>query len=208
MTDQTKPMDAERIAEIRARVEAATPGPWTTKTLHTTLADAAFVAASRQDLPYLLDLVDSLTAEREAALLDVAQMRDTQKDMGSLDDAVAAIHRRYPDDPYAEYLTSRLEDAVQPRKAELMALRAIVEEARALHKPTKITVLAVACYREECDHNDGDECLAHSPLVEVCSECIDVWDNDMDRDEPLPEAVRWPCATVKVLGRGLKGSGE
>ena len=28
MTDQTRPMDTKRIAEIRARVEAATPGPW------------------------------------------------------------------------------------------------------------------------------------------------------------------------------------
>ncbi len=51
MTDQT-----ERLAQIRARVQAATPGPWTTKTLHTTLADATFIAASRQDIPYLLDL--------------------------------------------------------------------------------------------------------------------------------------------------------
>ena len=37
MTDQT------RLAEIRARVEAATPGPWTSKTLHTTLADVTFI---------------------------------------------------------------------------------------------------------------------------------------------------------------------
>ena len=28
MTDQTRPMDAERLAEIRERAEAATPGPW------------------------------------------------------------------------------------------------------------------------------------------------------------------------------------
>ena len=66
MTDQTRPMDTKRIAEIRARVEAATPGPWTTKTLHTTLADADFIAHSRTDLPFLLNLVASLTAERDA----------------------------------------------------------------------------------------------------------------------------------------------
>ena len=60
MTDQT------RLAEIRARVEAATPGPWTTKTLHTTLVDADFIAHSRADVPFLLNLVASLTAERDA----------------------------------------------------------------------------------------------------------------------------------------------
>lgn len=69
-------------------------------------------------------------AELAAALLDVERMRDTQKDMGSLDDAVAAILRRYPDDPYADYLTSRLEDSVKPRATELAALRTAVEEAR------------------------------------------------------------------------------
>ena len=73
-------------------------------------------------------------AELAAALLDVARMRDTQKDMGSLDDAVAAILRRYPDDPYADYLTSRLEDSVKPRAAELVALREKVAEWEAFGK--------------------------------------------------------------------------
>ena len=63
MTDHT------RLDEIRARVEAATPGPWTTKTLHTTLADADFIAHSRADVPFLLNLVASLTAERDALSL-------------------------------------------------------------------------------------------------------------------------------------------
>lgn len=67
-------------------------------------------------------------AELAAALLDVERMRDTQKDMGSLDDAVAAILRRYPDDPYADYLTSRLEDSVKPRATELAALRALARD--------------------------------------------------------------------------------
>lgn len=67
-------------------------------------------------------------AELAAALLDVERMRDTQKDMGSLDDAVAAILRRYPDDPYVDYLTSRLEDSVKPRATELAALRALARD--------------------------------------------------------------------------------
>ena len=110
MTDQT-----ERLAEIRARVEAATPGPWTTKTLHTTLADATFIAASRQDIPYLLDLVDSLTAERDAALAqrdaELAALREKVRAWEALareaveefDDA-----RRYASDGYAsEYFTKK-----------------------------------------------------------------------------------------------------
>ena len=109
MTDQT------RLAEIRARVEAATPGPWTTKTLHTTLADATFIAASRQDIPYLLDLVDSLTAERDAALAqrdaELAALREkvpawealAREAVEEFDDA-----RRYASDGYAsEYFTKK-----------------------------------------------------------------------------------------------------
>ncbi len=110
MTDQT-----ERLAQIRARVQAATPGPWTTKTLHTTLADATFIAASRQDIPYLLDLVDSLTAERDAALAqrdaELAALREKVRAWEALareaveefDDA-----RRYASDGYAsEYFTKK-----------------------------------------------------------------------------------------------------
>ena len=87
-------------------------------------------------------------------------------------------------------------------------MQIVVEEARALHKPTKIPVLDVDCYREECDHDDGEGCLAHALLVDVCAECLDVWDDDRNREEPLPDAVRYPCATVKILDRGLKGAGN
>ena len=84
MTDQT------RLAEIRARVEAATPGPWefsesnlivapepddsdwwgevasVTDSYFNNTVDADFIAHSRADVPFLLNLVASLTAERDA----------------------------------------------------------------------------------------------------------------------------------------------
>ena len=94
-------MSADRLAEIKARADAATPGPWqwredepaslvhvTDPRMHPwnilkapdwgpTLADAAFIAAAREDVPWLLDLVDSLTAERDALAAQVA--RESEK---------------------------------------------------------------------------------------------------------------------------------
>ena len=91
-------MSADRLAEIKARADAATPGPWqwredepaslvhvTDPRMHPwnilkapdwgpTLADAAFIAAAREDVPWLLDLVDSLTAERDALAAQVARV--------------------------------------------------------------------------------------------------------------------------------------
>ena len=81
-----------RLEEIKARAEAATPGPWqwredepaslvhvTDPRLHPwnvlkapdwgpTLADAAFIAAAREDVPWLLAEVERLTAERDALI--------------------------------------------------------------------------------------------------------------------------------------------
>jgi hypothetical protein len=67
-------MDEQRLREIRARVEAATDGPWemregmvvADKTLtlggFTYLSNALFAAASRQDVP---DLLSALAASQQ-----------------------------------------------------------------------------------------------------------------------------------------------
>ena len=94
-------MDAERIAEIRARVEAATPGPWEQGMIGDSLinevdysasfgfievnaelsddgqygvADATFIAASRQDIPDLLAEVERLSAERDMWHTDATKL--------------------------------------------------------------------------------------------------------------------------------------
>lgn len=67
-----------RIEEIRAREQAATPGKWYEDgwalwddesdeyvALHDTSADAQFIAHAREDIPYLLSEVDRLTSEIE-----------------------------------------------------------------------------------------------------------------------------------------------
>ncbi len=79
-------MDASRLAAIRARVEAATEGPWEACTwdamerphvstanqhnhghdLPFTPSDAEFIAHAREDVPALLDEVERLTAALEA----------------------------------------------------------------------------------------------------------------------------------------------
>ena len=128
MTDQTRPMDAERIAEWdEGMVSFWLDGQTKVNNVDIARRDALALAvmAHAQHAE-----VARLTAERDAALLDVARMKDTQKDMGSLDDVLTAIMRRYPDDPYADYLMARLSEAVEPRGAELSRLRAVIEEAR------------------------------------------------------------------------------
>lgn len=81
-------MSAERLAEIRARAAAATPGPWEHRevaedgfqtvmagqamvcdegcfNLAQERANLAFIAAARSDVPWLCDRVDELEAAIE-----------------------------------------------------------------------------------------------------------------------------------------------
>lgn len=81
--------DARRLAEIRARADAASPGPWQiegvrvtatrasgTMTADLVASNAAFVAFARDDIPYLLDLVaarDKELAELRGLLADLCE---------------------------------------------------------------------------------------------------------------------------------------
>ncbi|GGU52138.1 hypothetical protein [Streptomyces lavendofoliae] len=97
---------ADRIAEIQARAEAATKGPWFVERHQPTLTrrvvsddhaldadlgylgnsnqfDAEFIAHAREDIPFLLDelarvqaAADELLAERDAARREVAAMEE------------------------------------------------------------------------------------------------------------------------------------
>ncbi len=128
MTDHT------RLDEIRARVEAATPGPWTTKTLHTTLADADFIAASRTDVPFLLNLVASLTAERDA-------LRDRYEPLRSWADGAEIDIRDLADQ------RDDLRAQLAQRDEELTALR---EKVRAVYELVTLFDYT-AVYDLKCD---------------------------------------------------------
>ena len=81
--------DARRLAEIRARADAASPGPWQiegvrvtatrasgTMTADLVASNAAFVAFARDDIPYLLDLVaarDKELTELRGLLADLCE---------------------------------------------------------------------------------------------------------------------------------------
>ena len=81
--------DTRRLAEIRARVDAASPGPWQMDGVRVTASrasgavtgdlvagNAAFVAHARDDIPYLLDLVAALDreiAELQGLLADLCE---------------------------------------------------------------------------------------------------------------------------------------
>ncbi len=76
--------DTERLTQIKARLRGTTPGPWDVNddlcvihpiddddpelisdNLHS--RDAAFIAHSSQDIPFLLGLIESLTEDLELA---------------------------------------------------------------------------------------------------------------------------------------------
>ena len=90
--------------------------------------------------------LNRLTAENAELRLDAERMRDTQKDFGSLDDVLRAITRRYPDDPYASYLTDRLINGID--RAER------VQEREAI-------VTALLSYRSACSVSDRWNALAY-----------------------------------------------
>lgn len=131
----TSPLSPEREAEIRARAEAATPGPWAPDDVYglvrptqidgfahpceraaaqqQTATDAEFIAHSRADVPDLLAEVDRL--REELALADGT--------------ATALDHER------AE--TKRLRDAIHD-EAALLSRHAVAAEAAELHDEAEL----------------------------------------------------------------------
>jgi hypothetical protein len=79
------PKEKARIEEIRARAEKATPGPWLENDfgreefLANAQGNGDFCRAARTDIPYLLDLVERLEAERfnlKTAYDGASELRD------------------------------------------------------------------------------------------------------------------------------------
>lgn len=130
---------SDRLADIQARADAATPGPWEhvdfgeggefmgcgsvitmnegllggdiavpsgdcyPRSGYNPLADMAFIAAAREDIPWLLDQVCALTEERDQARAEVARGRDQIRHFSARDaeaqariDAAKALHRQVP----------------------------------------------------------------------------------------------------------------
>jgi len=114
---------SDRLADIKAREQAAFGGPWEAldadeNGMHAVavdgtvlvevgdFCDAEFIAHARDDIPHLLALVESLTAERDA--LQVGRDRDRVKG------AVAVLNE--------ELRTSEQEDRAQKAEAEVERL--------------------------------------------------------------------------------------
>jgi hypothetical protein len=74
------------------------------------------------------------------------------------------------------------------------------DEIRKLHRPETIPMLGVDCWRENCEHEELEECFAAGTPLNVCRHCWGIWDNDRDRDdEETPESTFWPCKTIQCL---------
>ena len=84
-----------RIEDIKERTEQATKGPWddydytVNSPMHETAmvhkrADAIFIANARQDIPYLLALVDELAVQLEACLNEQASFEQVSAALARL----------------------------------------------------------------------------------------------------------------------------
>lgn len=82
----TRITDSDRLAQIAARAEAATAGPWVvdgrgvTARGYVTSHDWVFIAHAREDVPWLLALVERLTAELAQRDEQIAALRDELAD--------------------------------------------------------------------------------------------------------------------------------
>ena len=135
-------MTPERLAEIRARAEAATVGPWwTTRNLRPATifsgegsddnnvvagdaepADATFIAAARTDVPELVAEVERLQARVGSC--------DGGCNYNSGPEETCSLHGR----PVAE-VWQIVNDVAAERDARINALAQQVEKVRALHQP-------------------------------------------------------------------------
>ena len=112
-------MSADRLAEIKAREQAAFGGPWEAldadeNGMHAVavdgtvlvevgdFCDAEFIAHARDDIPHLLALVESLTAERDAAIawrveanrVHAARVESLREEFGKREDSQDRIRER------------------------------------------------------------------------------------------------------------------
>lgn len=188
-----EPMSNERIAEIEAREQAATPGPWTSSPKYPHVCwvgddpgeqvisanlserpaeDIVFIATARQDVPDLLDEVKRLNSAVRGGLSHVGAVlaeRDTAR-------AELAEERARHGELVAEMQRAR--KAADDARAEQVRLAEQVKRVRDRH-PRKT---------DDADCMDADTTLGcqHGPgyhVVEYCGTCDD----------------EWPCAEIRAL---------
>lgn len=198
--------DTERLAQIRARVEAATDGPWEMADMAELGArryavhakgtyifsnawrehDTDFIAASRDDVPYLLDLVASL----QDALADNFP--------ATWDGFIAFLNRVYPEDIFTDTDKQPGSQMVwmARRLASLTADLELADNTRAS------LALAWQVTRHDLETVAAERDALWAAVKEARRE-IESWPVN-DR----LEIVANEAAVLAILARGLKGSEE
>ena len=149
-------MTPEELAAIRARAEAATPGPWDgvpgrcilpddwnhRYTAHQVIEgciynpnaenDHAFIAHAREDIPALVAEVERLQAELAAARARIAALENQLDELG--EGAYRAAAER--DNHYVPQL-HEWKDRAERAEAELARVRPVVEAAEAFVRATR-----------------------------------------------------------------------
>lgn len=186
--------DTDRIAEIRGREQAATPGPWDVLFGDRAAgprswfmsypdpederfdwaqirADAQFVDNAREDVPFLLAEVERLTCRHdlssdgdEGPVVNLPGLRVVRWRCNE-------CGGRWYDDEALTYLREFIAEVMAGRDAARTAHAALVADLRALHFRTN-------------GYSNGDE-------FDCCATCFD------GDEQPEP----WPCPTVALLDR-------
>lgn len=166
---------------IRARAEAATPGPWVVNVKERTVrsladgydgtewggtilyddscgerpipGDAYFIAHARTDVPALLDALDAAEAENERLVDEVATAEILADSMQHFADVAERV----------ESQNNALVAERDAARAEVAALRGRIEAVRALHHTVGQSQFCAGCY--EGNKEDVWPCATYTALA-------------------------------------------
>lgn len=195
-------MDAERLAAIAARAEAATEGPWlsshniTENTYDVSVlyadgigvviadcrrraADAEFIAHARQDVPDLIAALQAAEAEVERLRELLHDCRENSTTLRELVDGRDAGE-------------ANLREHILALTAERDAARAQVRVVEALHKPETKTRLTEKCVTTHYHHRSDPKA---DPWLPTCDEEYTFCAHESEKYRH----VDYPCATVRAI---------
>lgn len=222
LTTNPVPSDTDRLAEIRARLDAATPGPWKASvvdsprsTCSTAIYSHAYAAGdARSEVLPSYPIKAGYARMRRADAVLMANARD---DLAHLLGLVGDLQGQLAQLPDLETIR-RIEKErgsygmqLAEARRERDALQGQLAKARELHQPERRYTpddgeTSYATYSDAADASfDGSGTPVSVTFFEVCSHCASI-EMAEGCDHQYKESL-WPCEDARALGLG-EGDGQ